>query len=177
MKPLVVVTVVFALLFVPSLAHAAIPTSEREALIGISPAATAPVIGNLNGDSVAWAGVGNTVVLDSGGNAVLSDAEFGALNGGNGDWSGASLLVQRPGTAVSTDTFGFNTSGALFTVSGGNLQSGGQTFATFTNTGGVLTISFTSTGTTATTALVNDIAQRITYRNDSPAGDAMCVSR
>ncbi|MFZ3203759.1 MAG: DUF4347 domain-containing protein, partial [Pseudomonas sp.] len=132
----------------------------------------APVLGGLNGDSVAWAGVGNTVVLDSGGNAALSDTELGALNGGNGNWSGASLTVQRPGTAVSADTFGFDLSGALFTVSGNNLQSGGQTFATFTNTGGVLTISFTSSATTATTALVNDIAPRITYRNDTPAGDA-----
>jgi fibronectin-binding autotransporter adhesin len=131
-----------------------------------------PVLGGMNGDSVAWAGVGNTVVLDVGSNATLSDTELGALNGGNGNWAGASLVIQRPGTAVSADTFGFNTSGALFTVSGGNLQSGGQTFATFTNTGGVLTISFTSSAAAATTALVNDIAQRITYRSDTPAGDA-----
>ena len=131
-----------------------------------------PTIGSLNGDSVAWAGVGSTVTLDSGGNADLGDTDLEALNGGAGDWNGASLTVQRNGTAVSTDTLGFNTSGALFSVSGGNLQSSGQTFATFTNTGGVLTISFTSSATTATTALVNDIAQRITYRSDTPAGDA-----
>ncbi|MHA6493530.1 DUF4347 domain-containing protein [Pseudomonas borbori] len=131
-----------------------------------------PTIGSLNGDSVAWAGVGSTVTLDSGGNADLGDTDLEALNGGAGNWSGATLAVQRPGTAVSTDTFGFNLSGALFSVSGSNLQSGGQTFATFTNTGGVLTISFTSSATAATTALVNDIAQRITYRSDTPAGDA-----
>ena len=132
----------------------------------------APAIGGLNGDSVAWAGVGNAVVLDAGGNAALSDTELGTLNGGNGNWAGASLTIQRPGTAVGADTFGFDTSGALFTVSGSNLQAGGQTFATFTNTGGVLTINFTSSGTTATTALVNDVAQSITYRSDTPAGDA-----
>ena len=132
----------------------------------------APTIGNLNGDSVAWAGVGNSVVLDVSGNASLADAELGALNGGNGNWSGASLVIQRSGTAVSSDVLGFNTSGAQFTVSGSNLQSSGQTFATFTNTGGVLTITFTSSATTATTALVNDVAQRITYRSDTPAGDA-----
>jgi fibronectin-binding autotransporter adhesin len=136
------------------------------------PPNAAPVVSNLNGDSIAWAGVGNTVSLDAGGNANLADTDLDALNGGNGNWAGASLIVQRPGTAVSADTFGFNTTGALFTVSGGNLQSGGQTFATFTNTGGVLTISFTSSATAATTALVNDIAQGITYRSDTPAGDA-----
>lgn len=137
-----------------------------------SPANSAPAIGNLNGDSVAWGNVGNTVRLDVGSNTSLSDTELGALNGGNGNWAGASLVVQRNGTAVSSDVLGFDTSGALFSVSGSNLQSGGQTFATFTTTGGVLTVNFTSSGTTATTALVNDVAQRITYRSDTPAGDA-----
>ncbi|NWL78815.1 hypothetical protein DM872_18380 [Pseudomonas taiwanensis] len=136
-----------------------------------SPANIAPTLGNLNGDSVAWAGVGNTVTLDVGGNATLADAELGALNGGNGNWAGGSLTVQRP-SAVSGDIFGFNTSGALFTVSGNALQSGGQTFATFTSTGGVLTVTFTSSGTAATTSLVNDVARHITYRSDTPAGDA-----
>jgi len=133
---------------------------------------TAPITSNLNGDSVAWPGVGSTVILDSSANASLTDSELGALNAGNGDWAGGSLTVQRSGTAITTDTFDFETSGALFTVSGSNLQSGGLTFATFTNSSGVLTISYTSSGTAATTALVNDIAQRITYRNDTPAGDA-----
>ncbi|WP_160020173.1 Ig-like domain-containing protein [Pseudomonas sp. 8O] len=132
---------------------------------------SAPAISNLNGDSVAWAGAGNTVVLDAGGNALFSDTEFGALNGGNGNWAGASLTIQRNGTALGNDVLGFNTAGALFTISGSNLQSGGQTFATFTNVGGVLTITFTGSGTAATTALVNDVAQRVTYRNDTPAGD------
>nr|WP_321241355.1 Ig-like domain-containing protein [uncultured Tolumonas sp.] len=131
-----------------------------------------PVISNLNSDSVAWAGVGNTATLDVSSNASITDTELGALNSGNGDWSGASLTIQRAGTAVSADTLGFDTAGALFTVSGSNLQSGGQTFATFTNTGGVLSISFTSSGTAATTALVDDVAQHITYRNDTPSGDA-----
>ncbi|WP_115299053.1 Ig-like domain-containing protein [Ectopseudomonas mendocina] len=132
---------------------------------------SAPGISNLNGDSMAWAGAGNTVVLDVGGNALLSDTEFGALNGGNGNWVGASLTIQRNGTALSSDILGFNTVGALFTISGSNLQSNGQTFAAFTNVGGVLTITFTSSVTAATTALVNDVAQRVTYRNDTPAGD------
>ncbi|MFY1050278.1 Ig-like domain-containing protein [Ectopseudomonas khazarica] len=137
----------------------------------VAPNAT-PAVSNLNGDSVAWGGAGNTVRLDVGNNASLADAELDALNGGNGDWSGASLVIQRSGTAIGSDVLGFDTSGGLFTVSGSNLQSGGLTFATFTNSGGVLTITFTSSGTTATSALVNDVAQRITYRSDTPAGDA-----
>src|SRR5690606_20921101 len=138
---------------------------------GSAPANTAPTVANLNGDSMPWSGVGNTVVLDIGGNATVSDAEMDALNGGNGNYAGASLTVQRPGT-VPSDVFDFNDGGSLFTVSGGNLQSGGLTFATFTHTGGVLTINFTGSGTTATRALVNNVLQRVTYRNDTPAGDA-----
>ncbi|MDX5300021.1 MAG: DUF4347 domain-containing protein, partial [Gammaproteobacteria bacterium] len=90
---------------------------------------TAPTLDHLDGDSVAWAGVGNTVTLDMSSDASLSDAELGVLNGGDGDWAGGSLVVQRAGAAVGADTFGFDTSGAFFTVSGSELQSGGQTFA------------------------------------------------
>lgn len=133
---------------------------------------SAPAIANLNGDWVAWAGVGNAVTLDAGTNVALNDDELEAANSGNGNWAGASLTVQRAGFAVPADVLGFQISDALFTVAGGNLQAGGQTFATYTNTGGVLAITFTSSGTAATTALVNDVVRRITYRNDTPAGDA-----
>jgi gliding motility-associated-like protein len=139
----------------------------------ISVGNTAPSISNLNGDSPAWAGVGSMVTLDVAGNATVSDAEFGVLNGGNGNWEGASLTVQRSGAGITSDIFGFNTSGAGFSVSGSNLQSGGLTFATFTSVAGVLTINFTSSGVAATTALVQDVIRRITYRNDTPAGDAV----
>ncbi|WP_461485060.1 autotransporter-associated beta strand repeat-containing protein [Pedobacter sp.] len=132
----------------------------------------APKFTNLNNDYVTWADVANTVVLDAVGNASISDAELDALNGGNGNYAGASITVQRSNTALVSDIFGFNTSGALFAVSGANLQRNGLTFATFTNTGGVLTITFTSSGTTATKTLVNEVLRRINYRNDTPAGNA-----
>ncbi|WP_457427387.1 Ig-like domain-containing protein, partial [Roseateles sp. P5_E7] len=135
---------------------------------------TAPSFTSLNGDTVAWAGVGNTVKLDVAGNAVLADVDFGALNGGNGDWAGATLSVQRQVGAASADTFGFDTatlSGQGITVSGANLESGGLTFATFTNSGGVLAISATSSGTAASTALMQTLLRNISYRNDTPSGD------
>ena len=132
---------------------------------------SAPVFANLNGDHVAWAGAGNEVILDAGTKVTLNDDEWEAVNGGNGNWAGTNLTVQRAGAAMPADVLGFSTSGTLFTVSGANLQSGGLTFATYTNTGGVLAITFTSSGTIATTALVNDVVQHITYRNDTPAGD------
>ena len=108
-----------------------------------------PAISNLNGDSVAWAGVGSTVVLDASANASLTDTELGALNAGNGNWNGASLTVQRNGTAVPEDIFGFDTTGASFEVDGSNQQTGGQTIATFTNTNGGMTLTFNGSGTFA----------------------------
>ncbi|OEY70104.1 hypothetical protein BI198_11400 [Rheinheimera salexigens] len=143
--------------------------------LDFSPAITnnAPVLTNLNGDSVAWAGVGNYVSLDAGTSLGVSDVELDALNGGSGNYAGASLTLQRVGAAITTDVFGFNTSGALFSVSGSNLQSGGQTFATFTNTTGVLSINVNSSETTATKSLVQDVLQRIQYSNNTPAADAV----
>ncbi|VTR94757.1 cell surface protein : Internalin, putative OS=Chondromyces apiculatus DSM 436 GN=CAP_1014 PE=4 SV=1: Autotrns_rpt: Autotrns_rpt: Autotrns_rpt: Calx-beta: VCBS: VCBS [Gemmata massiliana] len=133
---------------------------------------TAPTLTDLDGDSVPWAGVGNTVRLDAGTPLTIGDADLDALNGGLGNWAGAALTVWRSGTAVTTDVFGFDLTGALFTVNGNTLEANGLAFATFTSTAGVLTVAFTSTGTTATTALVQDVLRRVTYRNDTPAGDA-----
>src|SRR5690606_34457322 len=117
-------------------------------------------------DSVTWPGVGNTVRLDFGDNATVADTELDATN-----WNGASLTVQRnaggTNTPINSDVFSFNASG--YTVSGGNLQTGGTTFGTFTNTNGVLSISFNAN---ATNTLVRDVMRGIQYRNDTPAGDA-----
>ena len=65
--------------------------------------------------------------------------------------------------------FGFDTAGALFTVSGNDLKFGGATFATIVNADGMLTITFTSAETPATTALVNDVLRHVTYTNTSDA--------
>jgi gliding motility-associated-like protein len=122
---------------------------------------TAPAITNLNGDSVAWPGVGNTVTLDAGGNATVTDIELDASN-----WNGARLTVQRINTPLVSDIFSFNESG--YSVSGGNLQTGGSTtFGTFTNANGVLAISF---NTNATNTVVRDVVRGIQYRNNTPAG-------
>ena len=123
---------------------------------------TSPTITNLNADSVTWAGVGSTVALDASTALTISDTENDPTN-----WNGSILTVQRSGTALSSDVFSFNQSG--FTVSGGNLQTGGSTtFGTFTNTNGLLSISF---NTSATNTLVQDVMRGVLYRNDTPTGD------
>ena len=100
---------------------------------------------------------------------TVSDVELDARNGGAGDYAGSSFTVMDTdvGGPFPEDVFGFSTAGASFTVNGENLQVGGETFATFTNGNGVLAISFTSSGAPATSALVNEVLQRITYTNTS----------
>ena len=128
----------------------------------VVPDNTSPTITNLNADTVTWAGVGSTVALDASTALTISDTENDPAN-----WNGSSLTVQRSGTALSSDVFSFSQSG--FTVSGSNLQTTGPTtFGTFTNTNGLLSISF---NTSATNTLVQDVMRGVLYRNDTPTGD------
>ena len=94
------------------------------------------------GGTVAFIENGAAVILDS--DVTLSDAELDALQSGAGDYAGATLTLARQGGADASDTFGFGAS--TFTVSGNDLlDTNGTTFATFTDTAGTLTITFTGT--------------------------------
>jgi hypothetical protein len=131
--------------------------------INITAQNDSPVLTNV-GPSVAT-DEQTAVMLDA--DATVSDVD---LDTGAGNYAGTSLTIARNGGANAQDSFGFNTAGALFSVSGGNLQAGGLTFATVSIVGGLLTINFTGSGTAATTALVNDVIDHITYTNlsDTP---------
>src|SRR5262249_11606397 len=122
---------------------------------------SAPTFDGTLGGSVVYAVMGAPVVLDS--SVTVHDAELDALNNGAGDYAGASVSLVRHGSASSDDVFGFSTAGAAFTVSGNQLQSGGQTFATYSTAVGQLAIVFTSSGAISTRALVDDVLGHITY--------------
>ena len=121
------------------------------------------------GGTLAYVENGAALVLDD--DVAIRDGELDALNGSAGDYAGATLVLARAGGASAEDVFDLGASGAC-TVSGNALQAGGQTFATMSQAGGVLTISFTSTGTEATTALARAVMQAITYANASDAPPA-----
>lgn len=102
--------------------------------------------------------------------ATITDADLAARNGGNGDYAGAVLRVTNDGGDDANDLFAVG-AGGPFTISGTNLQAGGLTFATVSGgNGSPLVISFTSSGTPATSALVNAVAQSVqyTYSGDTP---------
>ena len=97
----------------------------------------------------------------------VSDTELDAANGGAGDYDGATLTVMRTGGANTDDAFSFAAMSNV-TVSGSELQAGGVTIATVTNSGGTLSVSFTNAnGASPTTALINEIATALQYANTS----------
>jgi uncharacterized delta-60 repeat protein len=111
--------------------------------------------------------------------AGVTDPNLSPLNSGLGDFSGASLSLSRQLVPNEADVFGLmigpaasNPSQAMFTVSASNeLLVGGLRFGRLTQSGGTLTVSFQGDGSGGTaipsTALVNDVLQRVTYRTTS----------
>src|SRR4029077_16123960 len=94
------------------------------------------------------------------GNITIHDAEFDALNGGLGDYGGASITIARQGGANPDDYGWIDFDGASFTAGFSGLEYNGLVFAGITAGGGTATITFTSAQTPATTALVNEVIQR-----------------
>ncbi|MCP4335916.1 MAG: hypothetical protein GY785_24995, partial [Gammaproteobacteria bacterium] len=105
---------------------------------------------------------GAAVVLDV--DVDVSDSELDALNGGLGNYDGASLTLVRNGGANAEDVF--SNSGLLSALTqGGNLVYNGTTIGTVTtNSGGTLVLTF---DTNATSALVDSTLQSIAYANSS----------
>jgi hypothetical protein len=102
---------------------------------------------------------------------TVADADLDAFNSGAGDYAGATLRAANNGGDSPTDLFTI-VNGTNYTVSGATLVDGSNhVFATFTGGNGTqLVVTFTSSGTAATTALVQDVAQHVqyTYTGDAP---------
>jgi hypothetical protein len=147
------------------------PSGAATSSIAVVHADSAPVLSGL-GNSVSTTEPA-AVVLEGTGTVTVADADLDALNNGSGDYSGASLTIARS-AANPQDAFAFAAS-ASFTVTGNELQAGSHTFATFSSTGGTLQISFTGSGV-ATTALVNDVMQHITYADHSTSSENVTLN-
>ncbi len=135
----------------------------------------APTSTNLNGDAATWIEGSAPITLDVGGNATIADVD-------TNDFSGGTLTVHiGTGLVAGQDQLGIQSSGAV-TVNGSNLESGGLVFATFSGGGaggGDLVITFTSSGTPATAALVQDLVRGITFTNSggiSPTAGLRTIS-
>jgi len=110
---------------------------------------------------------GAAVVLDA--DVNIRDAELDALNGGAGNYNGASVTLLRNGGVDSDDVFSF-VDGNGISLNLGNLSNGSGVIASFdTSTPGQLVITFSDAdpATTPTSADVDTILQQIAYANSS----------
>ncbi|MCU7815842.1 MAG: DUF4347 domain-containing protein, partial [Candidatus Thiodiazotropha sp. (ex Rostrolucina anterorostrata)] len=107
---------------------------------------------------------GAAVVLDS--DVSVFDIDLDALNGGDGNYAGATLTLLRNGGANAEDSY--SATGTLSALTeGGNLTVGATTIGTVTtNSNGTLLLTFNSS---ATNARVNQAMQQIAYANSSGA--------
>ncbi|MGD9852327.1 MAG: DUF4347 domain-containing protein [Nitrospirales bacterium] len=125
--------------------------------INVDTANDQPVFGGLDNTPTFTEG-GAAVVLDS--TATITDPELDAAN----NYNGATLTLIRNGGTNAEDVFANSGTLNALTESGG-LVVGGTTIGTVTtNSGGTLVLTFNGN---ATTALVNNALQQITYANNS----------
>ncbi|WP_323635509.1 beta-propeller fold lactonase family protein [Pectobacterium polaris] len=104
---------------------------------------------------------------------VLSDAELDALNGGAGNYQGASITLQRGETASAGDRFDF-TAGNGFTLANGVISKDGQAVATFTQAEGKLTVTFTAA---ISRADATALARQISWATSAPlTGDSASLT-
>ena len=102
----------------------------------------------------------------------LSDANFDRLAEGSGDYGGGSLLIERASGASANDMFGFADGNGL-TLANGEIHKAGEVIATFTQSGGTLTISFQA-GTSRDDA--NAILRQVTYANEGSDANGSVVT-
>lgn len=104
----------------------------------------------------------------------VRDAELDSLNGGNGNYAGASLVLSRQGGVSPYDVFGF-TDSAEITLVGADLVQNGQIIASFDTVSqtGQLTVTFSdAAGEVPTTSTVNQILSSLTYDNSNPGPES-----
>lgn len=117
----------------------------------------APVIANLNGDSVTFTEGTSGTLLDAGSNAVVTDADSVNFNGGN-----VTVTISNNGQ-TGQDVLWIKTDGSIST-SGNNVLYGGVVIGTYA--GGTLGNSLViSLNSAATPAAVSGLLGNLSYRN------------
>jgi hypothetical protein len=133
----------------------------KQAAITVSAVNDAPVLTHA-GPSASMHGF---TVLDP--DLNVTDAGLDKLNGGAGNYAGATFTIERQGGGNPDDGFYIDSSSGITVGANNVLQINGQTFATASVANNSLTISFTSSGTIATSALVDNFLQHIGYENSN----------
>ncbi|KAA3668841.1 beta-propeller fold lactonase family protein [Pectobacterium carotovorum] len=146
-------------------------TLEQAITLTLVPAAetnTAPII-TVPGTTPTYTERADPIVLAP--DATVSDAQMDKLNGGKGNYDGATLKITLGDGKTALDKLGFSAEKSAengLTLSGNTLQKDGVTIAQVSNQDGVLTIRFNANaGTIPTTEDVQNTLRQITYASDS----------
>ncbi|MFJ5333770.1 beta-propeller fold lactonase family protein [Pectobacterium sp. CHL-2024] len=133
-------------------------------LVSAAEANTAPII-TIPGTTPTYTERADPIVLAP--DATVSDAQMDKLNGGKGNYDGATLKITLGDGKTALDKLGFSADNGL-TLSGETLQKDGVTIGQVSNQDGVLTIRFNANaGTIPTTEDVQNTLRQITYASDS----------
>ncbi|WP_081941321.1 Ig-like domain-containing protein [Pseudomonas soli] len=140
-------------------------STTRTASVVVQPLNAAPVIANLNGDSQTFTQGAGSVLLDSGGNATVTDSDSADFSGGN-----LTVAVSANGVA-GEDVLGIRNQGngvGQIGVSGNTVSYGGVAIGTYTGgtEGANLVLTFNGN---ATAAAVQAVVRNLTYDNSNAA--------
>lgn len=132
--------------------------------VGVAvPPNVAPTVGSLNGDSVTFVEKGGAVLLDVGGNALVSDAD-------SPDFSGGRVVVSIIGNRVAgEDLLSIRNQGSgagQIGVSGSTVTYGGVAIGTFTGGSGSTDLTITLNAS-SNAAAVSALLRNLTYDNSS----------
>ncbi|WEK32362.1 MAG: Ig-like domain-containing protein [Candidatus Pseudomonas phytovorans] len=144
-------------------------STNRTASVVVVPPNSAPVIGNLNGDSLTFTQGGGAVLIDAGGNATVSDID-------SVDFAGGNLTVEISSNGVTgEDILGIRSAGQI-SVSGTDVTYAGVTIGTVAGgTGGAnLVVTFNAN---ATVTAVQALVRSVTYDNSNASNGIGQVSR
>ncbi|PYC20265.1 pyrrolo-quinoline quinone [Pseudomonas mosselii] len=140
-------------------------STTRTASVVVQPANAVPVIANLNGDSQTYSQGAGPVLLDSGGNATVTDSD-------SADFAGGNLTVAVSGNGVAgEDVLGIRNQGngaGQIGVSGNTVSYGGVTIGTYAGGAGGANLVLTLNGN-ATAAAVQAVVRNLTYDNSNAA--------
>ncbi|MEQ6928659.1 Ig-like domain-containing protein [Pseudomonas mosselii] len=140
-------------------------STTRTASVVVQPLNAAPVIANLNGDSQTFTQGAGSVLLDSGGNATVTDSDSVDFAGGN-----LTVAVSANGVA-GEDVLGIRNQGngaGQIGVSGNTVSYGGVAIGTYTGGTGGANLVLTFNGN-ATAAAVQAVVRNLTYDNSNAA--------
>ncbi len=161
---------------IQGLASAPVTASDTDTVaITVNPVNDAPVISNLDGDVLNYTEGDGVVLIEQGGNALVTDIDSANFDGGN-------LNVEvDSGLVAAEDVFSIRNQGTgsgQIGVSGSNVTYEGVVIGTFTGGTGLAPLNIVF-NTNATADAVTALVKNITYENtntDNPTASARSVT-